>query len=58
MQCPRCSEEVDELQTINADGKRKRVCEDCVGQLQEQDEIADAATSAMKGMMEYKGGRR
>ncbi|HEX7476339.1 MAG TPA: hypothetical protein VF331_00895 [Polyangiales bacterium] len=58
MLCPRCGEEVDELQTVNAGGKRKRVCEDCVSQLQEQAEIADEATSAMKGMMEYKGGKR
>jgi protein-arginine kinase activator protein McsA len=58
MQCSKCGEEVDEVQTITTDGKRKRVCEDCAEQLREQAEIADDATSAMKGMMEYKGGRR
>jgi len=55
MKCPRCSEEVDELVTVQAGSKRKRVCEDCAGQLNDEAEIASEATSAMKGMMEYKG---
>jgi len=58
MKCPLCGEEVDELVSVTANGKRKRACEDCAGQLNDQAEIADEATSAMKGMMEYKGGRR
>jgi ribosome-binding protein aMBF1 (putative translation factor) len=58
MECPRCGEEVDELQTVQANGKRIRACEDCVSSLEEEAEIADEATSAMKGMMEYKGGKR
>jgi len=58
MKCPLCGEEVDELVSVTAGGKRKRACEDCAGQLDEQSEIASAATTAMQGMMEYKGGRR
>lgn len=58
MKCPLCGEQVDELLSVNADGKRKRACEDCASQLNDQAEIADEATTAMKGMMEYKGGRR
>ena len=58
MKCPRCGEEVEELVTAQAGSKRKRVCEDCAGQLNDEAEIASEATSAMKGMMEYKGGRR
>jgi ribosome-binding protein aMBF1 (putative translation factor) len=58
MKCPLCGEEVDELVSVTASGKKKRVCEDCATQLNDQAEIADEATSAMKGMMEYKGGRR
>jgi ribosome-binding protein aMBF1 (putative translation factor) len=57
MKCSLCGEEVDELISVNAGGKRKRACEDCAGQLNDQAEIADEATTAMKGMMEYKGGR-
>jgi protein-arginine kinase activator protein McsA len=55
MKCPRCEEEVDELVTAEAGTKRKRVCEDCATQLNDEAEIADQATSAMKSMMEYKG---
>jgi len=58
MECPLCGEEVDELVAAPTGSKRKRVCEDCAAQLNEEAEIADEATSAMKGMMEYKGGRR
>jgi ribosome-binding protein aMBF1 (putative translation factor) len=58
MKCPLCGEEVDELVTVTAGSKRKRACEDCAGQLNDQAEIADEATAAMKGMMEYKGGQR
>jgi hypothetical protein len=50
-----CGEEVDELVSVTAGGKRKRACEDCASQLNDQAEIADEATTAMKGMMEYKG---
>jgi ribosome-binding protein aMBF1 (putative translation factor) len=58
MQCPLCGEEVDELVSVSAGGKRKRACEDCASKLSEEAEIADEATTAMKGMMEYKGGRK
>jgi protein-arginine kinase activator protein McsA len=55
MKCSQCGEEVDELVSVQAGKKRKRVCEDCASQLNNEAEIADEATSAMKGMMEYKG---
>ena len=58
MQCPLCSEEVDELVSVRAGKKKTRACEDCASKLHEDAEIADEATTAMQGMMEYKGGRR
>ena len=58
MQCPLCKEEVDELVSVSAGRKRTRACEDCASKLNEEEEIADEATTAMKGMMEYKGGRK
>ena len=58
MKCPLCGEDVDELMIVTTAGKRKRACDDCANQLNDQAEIADEATNAMKGMMEYKGGRR
>jgi uncharacterized Zn finger protein len=58
MECPSCGEEVDELVTVQAGTKKRRACEECADQLREQAEIADAAETAMQGMMEYKGGRK
>jgi transcriptional regulator NrdR family protein len=58
MDCPSCGEEVEELVAVPGAAKRKRVCEDCAERFREQAEIADEATTAMKGMMEYKGGRK
>jgi hypothetical protein len=57
MQCPLCKEDVEELVSVQAAGKRTRACDDCAARIDEQAEIADEATTAMKGMMEYKGGR-
>lgn len=58
MQCPVCREEVDELVSVQAGKKRTRACEECASKLDEDAEIAAEATTAMQGMMEYKGGRR
>ncbi|HKP55602.1 MAG TPA: hypothetical protein VJV78_02715 [Polyangiales bacterium] len=58
MQCPLCHEEVDELVSVRAGNKKTRACDDCATRLSEEAEIADEATTAMKGMMEYKGGKR
>jgi ribosome-binding protein aMBF1 (putative translation factor) len=58
MKCPRCGEDVEELVSVQVDGKRTRACEDCASSLDDEAEIAAEATTAMKGMMEYKGGRR
>jgi hypothetical protein len=55
MECPLCHDEVEELVSVRQDGKRKRACEECASKLASDAEIADAATSAMQGMMEYKG---
>jgi ribosome-binding protein aMBF1 (putative translation factor) len=55
MECAKCGEDVEELQTVKAGSKRIRVCEDCASLLSEAAEIAADATSAMQGMMEYKG---
>jgi hypothetical protein len=36
-------------------GKPKKVCEDCAARIEEQGEVAQAATGKMREMMEYKG---
>ena len=58
MQCQLCGEEVEELVSVKAGKKRARACDDCAEKLREDAEIADEATTAMQGMMEYKGGRK
>ena len=55
--CRECGEDVDELVAVKVDGKTKKVCEDCVDEIEAQGEVEDAAFDAMRGMMEYKGKR-
>lgn len=57
MECKLCGDEAEELFSIKYEGRRKKACEDCVDRLREEGEIAEAAESAMQGMMEYKGRR-
>jgi protein-arginine kinase activator protein McsA len=55
--CKTCGEEVDELTTVSAGGKRKRVCEDCAERLEEQDAIAEQSEAVVQQMMGFKGRR-
>jgi ribosome-binding protein aMBF1 (putative translation factor) len=55
--CRLCSDEVDELISVKADGRRIKVCEDCADRLAEEAEIAEMSESAMQDMMGYKGRR-
>jgi ribosome-binding protein aMBF1 (putative translation factor) len=55
MECKLCGEETDELVEVMVKGKKKKACEDCAAKASEEGEIADAALTAVRGMMEYKG---
>ncbi|HSN83688.1 MAG TPA: hypothetical protein VLS88_13980 [Polyangiales bacterium] len=55
--CKSCEDEVDELVTAKAGGRRVKVCEDCAERLAEEAEIAEMSESAMQDMMGYKGRR-
>ena len=55
MICKECGEEADALLPVTVQGKRRKVCEECVDRLVEEGEIADAALEAMRGMMDFKG---
>lgn len=57
MECKLCGDEVEELFSIKVNGRKRKICEECVDRLREEGEIAEAAESAMQGMMEYKGRR-
>jgi len=55
--CRSCDDEVDELVSVKADGRRIKVCEDCAERIVEEAEIAEISESAMQDMMGYKGRR-
>ena len=55
--CKSCEDEVDELVSVTAGGRRAKVCEECAERLAEEEEIAEMSESAMQDMMGYKGRR-
>ncbi len=55
--CRSCKDEVDELVSVKAEGRRIKVCEDCAERFVEEAEIAEMSESAMQDMMGYKGRR-
>lgn len=55
--CKSCEDEVDELVSVKAGGRRMKVCEECAERLAEEEEIAEMSESAMQDMMGYKGRR-
>ncbi len=57
MECAECEDEVETLVKVKVGKKTVRLCEDCADRAREEAEVADAAESAMQGMMEYKGRR-
>lgn len=55
--CRACDDEVEELVTVKADGRRIKVCEDCAERIAEETEIAEMSESVIQDMMGYKGRR-
>jgi len=55
--CRSCDDEVDELVSVKAGGRRIKVCEDCAERLAEEAEIAEMSESVIQDMMGYKGRR-
>lgn len=55
MKCKQCGNDVEELRTVEVRGRARKVCDECAEQLEQETEIEDAATGAMRGMMGYKG---
>jgi hypothetical protein len=54
-ECSECGDESDELRTVTDDGRKRKLCPDCLEVFEEQREIAEEAGRAMREMMEYKG---
>ena len=55
--CRSCDDDVDELVSVKASGKRVKVCEDCAERIAEEAEIAEMSESVIQNMMGYKGRR-
>lgn len=55
--CKSCGDEVDELFTVSLQGKRRKLCEDCVDQAREQEEIAEQSEAVVQQMMGFQGRR-
>lgn len=56
-QCKSCGEDVDELVQVEIDGRKKRVCESCAEQVNEQQAIAEDSEAAVQNMMGFRGRR-
>ena len=55
--CKGCGEEVDELFTTTINGKRRRLCEDCISQSESENEIMEESEAVVQQMMGFKGRR-
>jgi len=55
--CKECGDEVDELRTISVSGKRKKMCEDCVERIEEEQAIAEESEAVVQNMLGFKGRR-
>lgn len=55
--CPVCKEDVDEMLIVTVDGKRKKVCDDCAQELNEQSVVAEESESVVQNMMGFTGRR-
>jgi ribosome-binding protein aMBF1 (putative translation factor) len=55
--CKSCGEEVDDLVTVQVEGKRKRLCEDCAEDVERDEQIAEESEAVVRNMMGFKGTR-
>lgn len=55
--CKSCGEEVEELFSIKVEGRTRRLCEDCVDQAGEQEDILRESEAAVQRMMGFRGRR-
>jgi hypothetical protein len=55
--CKGCGEEVEDLVSVNVDGRRKRLCEECAEEAEQNEQIAEESEAAVQQMMGFKGRR-
>ena len=55
--CRECKNEVEKLHSIKINGRKQRLCEDCIEILEEEGLIAQESESVIREMMGFKGRR-
>ena len=57
--CKECGDEVEkeDMRAVKVDGKKRKVCEDCAGRLEEEGAIAEESEAVVQQMMGFKGRR-
>lgn len=55
--CKQCGEDADELVSVKAGSKTKKVCSDCADLLKEESAIAEESEAVVQNMMGFKGRR-
>ena len=55
--CKGCGEDVDEVVSVKAEGRAKKLCEDCADRAREQHEVAEQSEAVVQNMMGFKGRR-
>jgi hypothetical protein len=56
-QCKSCGEDVEELVTVNVGGKKRRLCESCADEANEQEAVKEESEAVVQKMMDFKGRR-
>ena len=56
-ECKACGEEVDEVMVVKVDGKRKKLCEDCIEEREHAEAMAEESEAVIQNMMGFKGRR-
>ncbi len=57
MRCAVCKEESDELVAVTVEGRRRKLCESCAEEAEQEGLIAEEAEAAVQQMMGYQGRR-
>ncbi len=55
--CKACGEDVDEVMSVAVDGKKKKLCEECIEELEHAEQMAEDSEAAIQQMMGFKGRR-
>lgn len=55
--CSICKEDVDEVSVVKVHGRKKKVCEECLEVIEEEEAIAEESESVVQNMMGFKGRR-